>query len=128
MKRKIYLLILFLIPVVCSASEPYGRISAGYNNTLSVGVGWRFSDNFTLGAEANGWSSLCGVVGGLDARYYFSNRSVKPFADIMIGYGLLGLTYDCQNYYAFAYRAMAGISWRRFDLGAEPLRRGEGER
>lgn len=118
MNKKIYLLLLLLIPAVCSASEPYGRISAGYNNTISIGAGWRFSDNLTVGAEANGWSMLCGVVGGLDARYYFSDWSVKPFADVMVGYGLLGVTYDLQNYYDFAYRAMAGINWRRFDLGA----------
>lgn len=117
MKRKIYVLLLLLMPLVCSASEPYGRISAGYNNTLSIGVGCCFSENFTLGAEVNGWSLMCGVVGGLDARYYFSNWSVKPYADVMLGYGLLGMTYDCENYYDFAYRAMAGINWRRFDLG-----------
>lgn len=87
MKKKIYLLQLLFIPVICSANEPYGRISAGYNNTISVGAGWRFSENFSLGAEATGWSSLCGVAGGLDARYYFSNWSVKPLADVMICYG-----------------------------------------
>ena len=118
LSRKIYLLLFLLIPAVCFASGPYGRISAGYNNTLSIGVGWSVSDNFTVGAEANAWSLLCGVVGGLDARYYFSNWCVKPFADVMIGYGLLGVTYDRQNFYDFAFRAMAGISWRRFDLGA----------
>lgn len=117
MKKALLIIVLFFAPVVCFAGEHFGRISAGYYNTFGVAAGYSFSDNFSLGVEASAWSDFCGLIGGVDARYRFSDWTVKPFADVMVGYGMLGKTLEYEDYYDFAFRAMPGVSWKRFDLG-----------
>ena len=120
--KHIFILIAFLFSSAAAfaqylPSAVYVRPSIGYKNTLGLGVGYTNIKNFSVGAEVIGWSDLCGIVGGVDARYYVTYSVVRPFVDLFVGYGQLGMTYQYQSYYDFAYRAMLGINWRGFDLG-----------
>lgn len=118
MKKTLILIILFLMPAAVHAQGAYGRVSLGHNNIVGIGAGYRFSEHFSLGIEADGWSDFCGIAGGVDARYHFSDWKVRPFADLMAGYGYLGENYNCQKCYGFVTRAMAGAGWKWLDLGA----------
>lgn len=108
----------FLTSSACFALEPYGRMSVGYNNTFNLGAGCFFSDNLSAGLEFDGWSDVCGLVCGVDGRYRFGQAEIRPVADVMIGYGLLGKTYEYEDYFNFAGRTMFGLNWKTLDLCA----------
>ena len=118
MKRILAMTAALMLSALCFAGNHYGSVGIGYYNTLSIGAGYNFSDRMSVGIEVDGWSEFCGLIGGVDARYRFSDWNVKPFVDVMAGYGLLGVTYENKNYYNYACRAMTGISWKGFELGA----------
>lgn len=99
-------------------SGPYIRVGAGYYADVNIGAGYLFKSGLSVGAEATTWSQFCGVGGDVDARYRFTNKGFSPFVDVKIGYGLLGRTYENQNYYNFFTSGMAGLSWRHWDFGA----------
>jgi|GEM_PF-4866084 hypothetical protein len=99
-------------------SGAYIRVGAGYYADINVGAGYMFRNGLSLGAEATTWSMFCGIGGALDARYRFTPKDFSPFVDVKLGYGLLGVDYEYENYYNCFTSAMAGISWRRWDLGA----------
>lgn len=117
MKKSLILIIVFLLPVMGYAQEAYVRLSVGYNNVFGVGLGRTFSDKLFVGGEMVSWSDGCGLVGGVDCRYYFTKRAVRPFVDVMAGYGRLGETMEYRDYYDFVSRGMLGLNWKWLGLG-----------
>lgn len=99
-------------------SGPYIRVGAGYYADINIGAGYLFPSGLSIGAEATTWSQFCGIGGDVDARYRLTNKDFSPIVDIKAGYGLLGKTIENQNYWDFFTSAMAGLSWRHWDLGA----------
>lgn len=94
------------------------RIGAGVPANFEAGIGYRFCPQFELAAEAFSYSGLTAMTGALDARCHILDRSFTPYVDAKIGYGTLGVDIENQNYNNFHGSITAGLSWRRFDLGA----------
>ena len=94
------------------------RIGAGVPANFEAGIGYRFCPQFELAAEAFSYSGLTAITAALDARYHILDRSFTPFVDTKIGYGTLGVNIENQNYNNCFGSITAGLSWRRFDLGA----------
>lgn len=65
-----------------------------------------------------GFSGLTSMAGVLDARSHILDQPFTPFVDIKLGYGVLGKDIDNANCYGIVFAPTAGLSWRRFDLGA----------
>lgn len=117
MKKIIVALALLMACSMSFAKGPFGRISAGYNNSIGLGAGINISDKVALAAELDTWTGFTGFLGGLDARFYFTDNKVKPFFDTFVGYGYLGKSYENEKCFDSAVRSMIGVNWRHLDLG-----------
>lgn len=95
-----------------------GRIGVGAPTNFEIGVGYQFNKYFALTAEALTFSGLTSIAGVVDARWYMTKEVLTPYADAKLGFGLLGETLEYENYFGPVGSVTAGISWRRFDLGA----------
>lgn len=95
-----------------------GRIGVGAPANFEIGLGYQFNKYFSLIAEAISFSELTAVSGVVDARWYMLNESLTPYADAKIGAGVLGKDIDNKNCFGPIGSIMAGLSWRRFDIGA----------
>ena len=93
------------------------RIGGGVPANINAGIGYRFAPQFSLTAELKTYSGLTSIVGGIDARFYFTKKNLTPFIALNADYGCLGKTLDYRDYWADSYSFMLGLSWRRFDLG-----------
>ena len=93
------------------------RIGGGVPANINAGIGYRFAPQFSLTAELKTYSGLTSIVGGIDARFYFTKKNLTPFIVLNADYGCLGKTLDYRDYWADSYSFMLGLSWRRFDLG-----------
>lgn len=98
-------------------SGPYIRVGAGYYADVNVGAGYTFPFRLSVGGEVTTWSMFCGVGAMADVRYRFLDNQFSPFADVKLGYGLLGKNYECENLYGFMFSTMGGLSWRCLDIG-----------
>lgn len=94
------------------------RIGAGIPSNFNMGAGYRFCPHFSVDAELFSYSGLTTFTGAVDARYYILDKSLTPFIAAKIGYGTLGKTMEYSTYRNALGSLTAGISWRRFDLGA----------
>ena len=99
------------------AAGCFFRVGGGIPTNVNVGFGYRFAPQFSLAAEVKSYSGLTSIVGGLDARIYFSKKNLTPFVSLSADYGVLGKNYDNSDYCSYSFSAMLGLSWRRFDLG-----------
>ena len=95
-----------------------GRIGAGAPANLEIGLGYQFNEHFALTAGALSFSGLTAVTGVVDARWYMLNETFTPYADARIGAGILGKNMENQNCLGPIGSITAGLSWRRFDIGA----------
>ncbi|MCQ2188023.1 MAG: hypothetical protein MJY73_06715 [Bacteroidales bacterium] len=95
-----------------------GRIGVGAPANFEIGLGYQFNRYFSLTAEALSFSGLTAVAGVVDARWYMLDKTLTPFADAKIGAGILGKDIDNQNCFGPIGSITAGLSWRRFDIGA----------
>lgn len=95
----------------------YIRVGAGYFADVNVGAGYTFPFRLSVGAEVTTWSMFCGIGGMVDVRYRFIDNQFSPFADVKLGYGLLGKTYENENFNGFMFSTMGGLSWRWLDIG-----------
>lgn len=94
------------------------RIGVGAPASLELGLGYQFCPQFSLTAEAYSFSGLTAAAGVLDARYYVLDQAFTPFVDVRAGYGIMGKDMSYRDCYDYLGSVSAGISWRRFDLGA----------
>ncbi len=95
-----------------------GRIGVGAPANFEIGLGYQFNKYFSLTAEALSYSGLTSVAGVVDARWYMLDKTLTPYADARIGAGLLGKNVENQNCFGPVGSVTAGLSWRRFDIGA----------
>ncbi len=95
-----------------------GRIGAGIPANAEIGLGYQFNWLFALTAEAYSFSGLTSIGGAVDARWYVTPEDFTPYADLKVGYALLGTNMEYQNCYGAFSAVTAGLSWRWFDLGA----------
>lgn len=94
------------------------RVGAGAPANFNVGAGFRFNPHLTLTGEVFSYSGLTTLTGVIDARYYVLDNGFTPFVATRIGYGTLGKTLEYSNYKDNLGSIIAGLSWRRFDVGA----------
>lgn len=94
------------------------RIGAGAPANFNLGLGYQFGPHLSLTGEAFSYSGLTTMTGTVDARYYVYDRCFTPFLEVRAGYGVLGTTYENKKYCDALGSMSAGLSWRRFDLGA----------
>jgi len=98
-------------------SGPYIRAGVGALTNINIGFGYYISEHLSLGVEATSANVMGGYAGVADIRYYIGKTDFRPFADVKAGYGVLGRNIDYQNVWDVMGSAMAGVSWRRIDLG-----------
>lgn len=93
------------------------RAGVGPDN-FDLGAGVQLNPHFAVTAEAFSFSGLTSINAVADVRYYVLDKTITPFVDVKAGYGMLGKTIEYRGYYGMVTSATAGISLRRFDLGA----------
>ncbi|MCQ2958829.1 MAG: hypothetical protein MJ198_01390 [Bacteroidales bacterium] len=123
MKKKLSTVLFLLFCTAISYAESprtqgyYIRVGAGIPVNLNLGFGYNFTSKLSLGIEATTVTSMYGIAGAIDTRYYFIDKNYSPFIDLSAGYGKLGQTLEYENYWDCTFRTLVGISLYKFDLG-----------